>query len=390
VKTHFEYDIRLRRQRLAELAGETAELERRLADARLTLERELAQPGQYQPGGGYQPGEGYIAPAVFADPGGGLHGGNLTDDDTARLGGGRDRFGFADFAPGDLGSGADYSAPEFSGAGPGGDGPPGSDPAAGDRTEVLLHRGRSSAAPRLSRKRKVVIGAAAAAALLTILIVILTAGGASWPRSVGEVQREAITACRNPDVRSEPSQVNFACAKATRPVLWVFALLTSGGNPHFADSRSGRMGLEPIAPGQGGELAWSLNLHHPYDPSDPVDSLAVAARAINNIVGGATLTGAGGKPVVQAGLESKSANCLRYTGSAAMTRRPGFPAHCARPVTTTAGQAALVADIYQKWMVGAGPRAAQNAAVLFTNAENPGDPHVQAILKQLSSGGPLT
>jgi hypothetical protein len=27
---------------------------------------------------------------------------------------------------------------------------------------------------------------------------------------------------------------------------------------------------------------WSLNLHHPYDPANPIDSLAGAARAINN------------------------------------------------------------------------------------------------------------
>ena len=68
-----------------------------------------------------------------------------------------------------------------------------------------------------------------------------------------------------------------------------------------------------------------------------------------------------------------------------MTSRKGFPGLCARPVTSPAGQAALVADVYRKWVVGAAPRAAQDAAVLFANAENPGDPQVQAILKRLSN-----
>jgi hypothetical protein len=52
-------------------------------------------------------------------------------------------------------------------------------------------------------------------------------------------------------------------------------------------------------------------------------------------------------------------------------------------VTAAAGQAALVADVYQKWVVGAAPQAAQDAAVLFGNATNPGDPRVQAILMHL-------
>jgi hypothetical protein len=83
------------------------------------------------------------------------------------------------------------------------------------------------------------------------------------------------------------------------------------------------------------------------------------------------------------GLEADSANCLRYTGSAAVRSRQGFPAMCARPVISPAGQAALVADIYQKWIVGASPQVAQDAAVLFQNASNPGNPQVQVILRHL-------
>ena len=76
-----------------------------------------------------------------------------------------------------------------------------------------------------------------------------------------------------PNVASEPGQVNFACGETTRQVLWVFALMTSNDNPNYSDPKSGRLGLEPITPTQGGEVAWSLDLHHPYNPQNPVDSL---------------------------------------------------------------------------------------------------------------------
>jgi hypothetical protein len=222
------------------------------------------------------------------------------------------------------------------------------------------------------------------AALITGLAIILSGGGASWPASVNTVENQISKACQNPDVVSEPDQVNFACEQATRQVLWVFALMTSGDDPNFNDATTGRLGLEPITPAQGGQVAWSLNLHHPYNPFNPIDSLQVAARAINSIIGGATVTGTGGRPVIQPGLESASGNCLRYTGSAALTSRAGFPPLCANPVTSVAGQGALVADVYQRWIVGAPPGAAQDAAVLFENSNNPGDAQVQAILRQLS------
>ena len=202
------------------------------------------------------------------------------------------------------------------------------------------------------------------------------------------MQGEIAKACQNPDVRSEPGQVDFACAQGTRQILWVFALLISGDNPDFNDTQNGRLGLEPIAPAQGGRIALSLNLHDPYNPYNPVDSLEVAARAINSIIGGATVTGSDGNPVVQAGLESQAANCLRYTGSAALTSRAGFPSLCAKPVATLAGQAALASDVYQKWIVGAAPGAAQDAAVLFENSNNPGNPQVQAILNQVPGASP--
>jgi len=344
VRTHFEYQDRLKSRRLADLKNKTAELERKLSDSRMSLERELAQ---------FSP-----SPEAAADDR------SQWDDDD-----GMASIYAALNPPHDHGN-ADYRGQAHS-------------PEA--RTEILVNHGRRSAYYRgLSRRRKaVIIGTAAAAVLVTIVAVIAFGGGASWPSSVATVQGEAVRACQNPDVRSEPGQVNFACAKATRQILWVFALMTSGDDPDFADAKTGRLGLEPITPAQGGEVAWSLNLHQPYSPSNAIDSLEVAARAINNIIGGATVTGTNGSPVVQPGLESYAANCLKYTGSAAVTSRKNFPGVCVRPVTSPAGQAALVADVYSKWVVGAAPEAARNAAVLFENADNPGDQRVQVILKHL-------
>jgi hypothetical protein len=255
---------------------------------------------------------------------------------------------------------------------------------ADERTQLLIARGRRSAARgRLARARNITIAVGIGTVLAIVLLMVVFRQGASWPASVATVQSEITTACQNPNVASEPNQVNFACGKTTTQVLWVFALLTSGDNSSFTDAKSGRKGLEPIAPAQGGEVAWSLDLHHPYDPLNPIDSIEVAARAINNIIGGASLTDGSGKPFVQAGLLSNPANCYRYTGSSAVIARAGFPDICAEQVTTPAGQAALVADVFGQWLVGAPATNAQEASILFENANNPGNPQVQAILRTL-------
>jgi hypothetical protein len=257
------------------------------------------------------------------------------------------------------------------------------------RRQALINLGRhNSYGRRLPRVHLVAIGAAALAVLITVLVLLLSGGGAAWPASVATVQSQIAMACQNPDVKSEPGQVDFACAQATRQIMWVFSLMTSDDRADFSDPATGRLGLEPISPAQGGQLAWSLNLHHPYDPFNPIDSLQVAARAINSIIGGATVTKADGGSVVQPGLEGTAANCLRYTGSAALTSRAGFPSVCAQPVSTVAGEGALVADVYQRWIVGATARQAQDAAILFENATNPGDPQVQAILHGLTDPRP--
>jgi hypothetical protein len=379
--THSERGQRSRR--LADLRDETAELERRLDSVRMSLESELGQSARESAAG------------------------QLTDAHCSRS---RSRAGRpADHFTDHFGDhSADYSADRSASRHRHGDEPvffppmrpryqaeqeePDLDPEpppADWRTEELVSHGRQSSYRRRPRlRRKTLIIAAALLVLITVILVItLSGGGPSWPASVAVVSNEATRACQNPDVKSEPDQVNFACAPATRQILWVFALMTSDDNPQFFDNQTDRMGLEPITPDQGGQVAWSLNLHHPYNPLNPTDSLAVAARAINSIIGGATVVSTSGSSVVQPGLEASPTNCLRYTGSAAVTSHQGFPGLCARPVTP-AGQDELVADVYQKWMVGATPQAAQEVAVLFANASNPGDAQVQAILRQLRNRAP--
>lgn len=374
MKTHFDHHARPKTQRLADLERKTAELERKLSDARQSLDRELAHYGHSWEA---VPDEG--AETLFDQADDGYD----YPDGGARL---------VDAAPADL----DAAPAQFGAAPAQFDAAPvpmeSDDDPDGDhlyspeaRTAILINRGRPSAKPRgLSRGVKIGAAVVFAFVLIVILIATMLAGpGPAWPASVARVQAEISKACQNPDISSEPGQVNFACGKSTRQILWVFALLTSGNNPRWAEAGTGRQGLEPITPQQGGVVAWSLNLHHPYSPSNPIDSLEVAARAINNIVGGATVTGTYGRPVIQQGLEGHPANCLRYTGSGKVTSHKGFPGLCARPVSSPAGQAALVADIYQRWVPGAGPKAAQNAATLFANAKSPASPQVQAILNHL-------
>lgn len=380
----FEYMNYSESERLAMLENRAAELERMLA--RVT------------PGGGapeYHAQEhGPIQFPAFAPPQAGAaghdgasHGG---EGDGLRTGG----YGTARYhAAGTEGhAAAGYHDPDMAfhtGAYPAlGAGRPGGPD---ERTEVLINRGRRNAKRGRSRWlahwRAIAVIAAAVAVGATLIAVVLPGDGGAWPASVATVQRQITIACQNPNVVSEPSQVNFACAKDTQQILWVFSLLTSGNNPAYTDSANGRKGLEPITPAQGGNIAWSLNLHHPYDPADPTDSLQVAARAINNIIGGATVTGTSGAPVVQPGLESSPANCARYTGSAAVVTRQGFPPLCALPVSTPEGQAALVSDVFQQWMVGTPSQIATEAGVLFQNANNPGDPRVQSILNSLPTSG---
>jgi hypothetical protein len=377
VKTNFAQPAGPGSQRLAELEKRKAEVERELLDVRESLAEaawawETAsgpgpEPGYQQPELGYSdpayPQGGYAGPQ---DPQP-AHRGYEYDDGAALLA--APPSGVEGF-----GGEADGAAELYSSE---------------ERTAILINHGRASAT---GKRVPVTVKATAAAgavlaAIVGLVVLMLPGPGPAWPAGVAKVEAEVAQACQNPDVASEPGQVDFACGKATRQILWVFALLTSHNNPDYAEAKTGRVGLEPITPTQGGVVAWSLNLHHPYDPTNPIDSLEVAARAINNIIGGATVTSRLGNPIVQPGLESLPANCLRYTGSAKVTAHSGYPAVCAQPVSSAAGQAALVGDVYQRWVVGAGPKAAQNAETLFENAKNPASPQVQPILKALPNAG---
>jgi hypothetical protein len=362
VTTYPDHILRVGSQHLAELKRKAAEFERQLWDAHELLEHEMTQSS-------FTPEDVTLArqEAFRWIPGNPVPD-DADDADAAQQAGPVPVPAPASPWPGDGGQAEPAHLPE-------------------DRTSDLVNHGRHGA-KRRHRFRGILLAAIAAAAVAAVAtVLVLNASGPqpAWPASVARVERQIAVACQNPDVASEPSQVNFACAKGTRQILWVFALLTSRNNPDYASIKTGRQGLEPITPTQGGEVAWSLNLHHPYSPANPIDSLAVAARAINNIIGGATLTAANGKPVVQSGLESIASNCARYTGSGALTSRHGYPDRCAKPITSAAGLGYLVADVFQKWVVGAPPSAAQNAAVLFQSAKNPGDPRVRAILRSLQS-----
>jgi hypothetical protein len=372
----FEYMSHSDADRIAILENRAAELERRLLAALppdgTTAWRNVATP----PGAGGVPADA-TAPAS-AYHAGAYPAGALPETDTDPYADEADDYA-GDDAPGE----ADVQP----------DGGVGEDAASPDgRTEALINHGRSRAKPARSRRilrhwRMVAVGAVALLAGLITVLVVVGSGSPGWPASVATVQAQIKQACENPDVAAEPSGLNFACDKDTQQVLWVFSLLTSGNNPGFVDQSTGRKGLEPIQASQGGDIAWSLNLHHPYNPANPVDSLQVAARAINNIISGATLTSDTGGQLVEPGLESKAANCQKYTGSSKLATRSGYPARCAAPVSGSAGEAALVTDVFQQWMGGTPSRIAQQAGVLFQNADNPGNGQVQAILSSLPASG---
>ena len=175
-----------------------------------------------------------------------------------------------------------------------------------ERTQILLNNGRQNAyKPGLPRRWKIAIGTAFGVAAVIVTAMVLFGGGASWPTSVTTVQNQVAQACQNPDVKSEPGQVNFACAKATRQMLWVFALLTSNDNPDFAerDDGPGRPGADHSQPGRRDCL-----VAEPAPPLRPVQPGRQPARSrpVRSTTSSAErrLTRANGNPVVEPGLES--------------------------------------------------------------------------------------
>jgi hypothetical protein len=379
--THdFEYVSYDDADRIAILENKAAELERRLLAA-------IPPAGPSRWANVATPDDGYLDGGTGLDDQAGLDEDRLEDDGLGDDGLHANALYLAGLPGPRAAGGPDEPEP----AGP----PTAASAAAGasGRTEALLNHGRQRTRMTPGRRllahwRLAAVGAVALVAGLIAALIATGGGSPGWPASVSRVQAQIKQACQNPDVAAEPSGLNFACAEDTQQVLWVFSLLTSGNNPGFVDRGTGRKGLEPITAAQGGDIAWSLNLHHPYNPASPVDSLQVAARAVNNIISGATLTSSSGGAVVEAGLESKAANCQRYTGSPKLVTKAGYPARCATPVTSDTGQAAaLVSDVFQQWMGGTPSTLADEAGVLFSNADNPGDQRVQAILASLPASG---
>ena len=152
MKSHFGYS-QPHSQRLADLQEETAELERRLADARLSLEHELL--AQASPGKQWLPSK--LADrrhCAFEDAG--------REHDSGRT-------AVLHAAP--------YTAPRSGQAHANGTAHP-----AHDRTEALLSQGRRSARYfRFTRARMAVAGTALAAVLAAVGVTVLVTGGASWP-----------------------------------------------------------------------------------------------------------------------------------------------------------------------------------------------------------------
>ncbi len=239
-----------------------------------------------------------------------------------------------------------------------------------------------------------------------VMVVYGPAGRASWGPVETSVHGVMKYACENVNVEQEPNQVNFACSPAGQQLLAVIALVMGHDNQNYTDNRTdGRQGLEPISPGQGGTIEWALDLPTYYQPDNAVQSVQVAARAINTILGGTSVTDAKtGKTVAQSGLESNAQNCLRYTGEpllvahlmkvvskngqTAEQQDPSWPVVCAGSITTASEQAAVARDVFKQWDTGA-PAGLVDQVVAFFENWSPSNPAIQQFVKQNNLQGVL-
>ena len=259
-------------------------------------------------------------------------------------------------------------------------------PGTGARTEALINHGRRPA--RRSRTRRVL----AHWRLLLSACVALVAGvdrgrcsrsaaaAPGWPASVASVRAEIKQACANPDVAAEPSGLNFACAKDTQQVLWVFSLLTSGNNPGYVDQGNWPQGprANSASPGRGHRLV--AQPAPPVQPGEPA-STALRSRPARST----TSSAARPSPLALAAHSSKRTDehrgelrALHRLGR--LDTRQGYPAACASPVTrATARRRSLAMHSSSGWAARR-RRSRAEAGILFQNADNPGSPKVQAIL----------
>jgi len=95
---------------------------------------------------------------------------------------------------------------------------------------------------------------------------------------------------------------------------------------------TGREGLEPITPAQGGDIAWSLNLRHPYNPAGPCRQPRGRGAGVQTaIIAGATVTSASGAQDVEPGLESHGGGLPALHRLAGPGDPGGVPGGSARP-----------------------------------------------------------
>ena len=181
-----------------------------------------------------------------------------------------------------------------------------------------------------------------------------------------------------PDVASEPNQINFACANATGRSVWVLLAPDDQrrNNPRFADTKTGRR-ARPSTPAQGGEVASSLNLHHPVDPAEPNRQHRGGRAGHQRHHRWRDPDRQRRQPRGPGGAGERSGQLRQVYRLGGGRRRAGYPAICASPVTSPAGQAALVADVYQRWFSGSSPVFAGEDGVLFQNSTEPGNPQVR-------------
>ncbi len=76
---------------------------------------------------------------------------------------------------------------------------------------------------------------------------------------------------------SRADELDFACAKDADQVLWVFALLTGDRRTSLTNQLAAR-DWNKSRPGQGDDIAWSSNLHHPEQTAPSTTSPSPRGR----------------------------------------------------------------------------------------------------------------
>ena len=145
----------------------------------------------------------------------------------------------------------------------------------------------------------------------------------SWPRASRPCRRRSTSLAR---IRMSPQTRARSTSPARRPRARSCgsSRCSPARQPAFPDSdRPDGPGTNHARPGRRGRLVAEPS--PPLQPDEPIDSLAVAARAINNIIGGATLTRKNGTPGGPAGPGEQSAQLPAVHRFPGRGRPGGFP-----------------------------------------------------------------